>query len=95
MTEEIVPLPRTGLKTALGDLEHRVEAALATGPRAVVLDMGAVERVSSTTVAMLLWARRRCAFQGVEVVLRHPSPHCREAIERTGLLKAVTIELPQ
>lgn len=95
----VLPLvgPRTapaGLTESIDDLERRLEAVLAPGTRALVLDMEAVVRVSSTTVALLLWTRRRCAAHGVRVVLRHPSRRCRDQLARTGLLEVVPIEPP-
>ena len=92
--EMVVSIPHTKVGAALGDLEQRLEVGLGSDPLVVVLDMAAVERVSSATVAMLLWARGRCASQGVEILLRHPSRRCRETLERTGLLSVLMIEPP-
>lgn len=54
--------------------------------------MGAVERVSSTVVAVLLWTRRRCSSQGVELVLRRPSRRLQETLDRTGLSQVLAVE---
>lgn len=95
MAEEIVvALPSSGLEPAIGDLEQLVDVALTCEPDILVLDMRAVERLSSTTVALVLWTRRRCATHGVEVILRQTSRRCREVIERTALLDAVRVEPP-
>lgn len=88
----VMALESAGLMPTLDDLEQRLDAALAGGPRTLVLDMSAVARVSSTTVAALLWARRRCSARGVEVVLRNPSRRCLAAMRRAGLLTAVATE---
>jgi len=72
------------------DFECRLEAALADRPLTLVLDMAEVELLSSTIVAMLLWARRQCAAQGVDIVVGRPSRRCRDALERTGLLRVVS-----
>jgi len=90
--EVVVPLGDAGFGAAFDDLERRLETVLATGPRKLVLDLAAVDRVSSTTVALLLWARRRCASQGVDMVLRDPSPRCRDTLRRTGLLRVMKVE---
>lgn len=85
----IVPVREIALGTDPGEFERGLDAALAARPRALVLEMGAVARVSSTIVAMVLWARRRCVTEGVEIVLRHPSRRCRETLDRAGLRQLV------
>lgn len=88
----VVPLDNLGLTHTLNDLERRLDLALAGGPRTLLLDMSAVVHVSSTTIAALLWTRRRCSSRGVEVVLRNPSRRCLEALRRAGLLDALVVE---
>ena len=90
----IVSLRGGGPGAGFEDFEHRLDAALAARPRALVLDMAAVDRLSSTTIAMLLWARRRCAAHAVEIELDHSSRQCRDALERTGLLRLVSAATP-
>jgi anti-anti-sigma factor len=87
----IVVLSSAGLAEALDDLERRLDVALDVGPRAIVIDMSAIEQVSSTTIAALLWARRRCSSRGVEILLRHPSRRCRDTLERMGLMGMVAV----
>lgn len=86
----IVTLHEGGPGSRFDEFEHRLDTALAARPRALVLDMVAVDRVSSTTIAMLLWARRRCAAHGIEIELGRPSRRCHDALERAGLLDLVS-----
>ena len=86
----IVALHEVGPGSRFEEFEHRLDTALAARPRALVLDMAAVDRVSSTTVAMLLWARRRCAAHGIELELGRPSRRCHDTLERSGLLRLVS-----
>lgn len=87
--EIIVPM-RDDPRAGTAEFARCLDAALATRPRVLVLDMTEVRHVSSTTVAMLLWTRRLCAAHGVGVILGEPSRRCREALHRTGLLEVVT-----
>lgn len=90
-TPDEITLPmRDDGRARSSDFARRLEAALATRPRVLVLDMTEVRQVSSTTVAMLLWTRRLCAAQGVGVIVGQPSRRCRETLDRTGLLQVVT-----
>ncbi|MBZ5740647.1 STAS domain-containing protein [Nocardioides mangrovi] len=90
----VVPLTDDGLTEVLDDLDRRLDVALTGGPRAVVLDLATVTEVSSTTIAALLWARRRCSSRGVAVVVRHPTRRCRDTLERVGLLRVLILEQP-
>ena len=87
--EIILPMRDVDPDGGPGDFARRLDAALARRPRVLVLDMTEIEQVSSTTVAMLLWARRLCAAHGVGVILGQPSRRCRYALDRTGLLRLV------
>jgi anti-anti-sigma factor len=85
-------LTGTSLAHVLDNLERRLAVALEAGPRTLVVDMSAVGRISSTTVAALLWTKRRCSSRGVEVRLRGPSRRCLDALERVGLLGVLAVE---
>ncbi|MDF1605796.1 STAS domain-containing protein [Nocardioides sp. YIM 152315] len=88
----VVRLTNAGLVDVLDDLDRRLDVALSSGPRSLVLDMSVIGQVSSTTIAALLWARRRCSSRGVELLLQHPSRRCRAALERIGLLGIAVVE---
>jgi anti-anti-sigma regulatory factor len=88
----VVQLKNGGLAEVLDDLDVRLNAALDGGPRTLVIDLAAVERVSSTTFAALLWTRRRCVSRGVEVRLGRPSRRCVDALARVGLLGLLPVD---
>jgi anti-anti-sigma regulatory factor len=88
----VLPLRNAGVAQALDELELRLDTALATGPRVVVVDMSAIGQVSSTTIAALLWVKRRCASRGVEVLLRGPSRRNLDTLRRVGLLGVFHLE---
>lgn len=89
---ESAAAPAPGRADSVESLERHLEAALAARPAVLVLDVAAVERPSSTTIAMLLWARRRCAAQGAQIVLRHANQRWRTLLSRTGLREVVPLE---
>ncbi|MFC6043322.1 STAS domain-containing protein [Nocardioides hankookensis] len=83
----VVLVPPGSLESSLAALDRQLDAALGLAPRALVLDMSAIARMSSTTIAQLLWARRRCSLVGIEVLLLNPTRQCREVLERIDLLR--------
>lgn len=91
-TEMVIRLENTGLTHALEDLDRLLDLVLGESPRSLVLDLSAVERVSSTIIAALLWTRRRCASRGVRLALRNPSRHCLDMLTRAGLLGSMRVE---
>jgi anti-anti-sigma regulatory factor len=88
--KRIIPVREIALGMDPDDFERGLDVALAARPRALVLDMGAITRVSSTTVAMVLWARRRCVTEGVDIVLRRLSRRSRKSLDYAGLHELVT-----
>jgi anti-anti-sigma regulatory factor len=88
----VVPLKNAGLADVLDDLDVRLTAALDGGPRTLVIDLAAVDRVSSTMIAALLWTRRRCVSRGIEVRLGRPSRRCIDALARVGLLGLLPVD---
>ena len=65
-------------------LDQHFHAARAERPRAVVLDMTAVEFVDSSALRALLRARQWFAADGVELVLAGVAPPVRRLFEITG-----------
>lgn len=88
----VLLLPDAGLARVLDDLRGPLDTALETGLRSVVVDMSAIGQVSSTTIAALLWIKRRCSARGVQVLLRGPSRRSRDTLRRVGLLALLPLE---
>ena len=76
------------LMRVLDDVERGLDSLLDRGPRTLVVDMSGVARLSSTTIAALLWVRRRCAARGVDVVLHEASTRHLAMLRRIGLRDA-------
>jgi len=85
----VVSLRDDRLREPLADLRWRLDGLLASGPSTLVIDVSEVTRLSSATVAVLLWVKRRCRARGVRVVLRRPSRRNVELLRRMGLVSAL------
>lgn len=70
------------VREAIHDLRWRLDTMLAGGPATLKVDVRGLTRLSSPTIAALLWAKRRCATRGVPLVL---VGHDRALIHRAGL----------
>ena len=80
----------------LQDLTHLrsdVRAHVAQGRERIVVDVAAVGRLSSATVAALLWAKRYCRARGGRIVVRGPSQDSVDMLVRAGLGEVFEIEL--
>lgn len=80
------------LVQGLSDLRWRLPALLAGGAESLVIDLSGVERLSSSSIATLLWVKRACAARRVRVVLSRPSDRTLEVLTRTGLASVLEIE---
>jgi anti-anti-sigma regulatory factor len=76
------------LLDALEELRARLGGLLEPGPSRLVVDLSRVSRLSSTTIATLLWVKRTCGARAVDVVVRRPSRGSVGVLHRTGLLTA-------
>ncbi len=81
----VVPLSDRTVREALHDLRWRTEEMLADGPEAVVVEVSGLTRLSSATVAALLWAKRRCTSRGVRLLLTDPDDALAGQLHRAGL----------
>lgn len=81
----VVPLSDRTVREALHDLRWRLEEILAGGPAAVVVEVAGLTRLSSVTVAALLWANRRCVTRGVRLYLSDPGGRLASQLRCAGL----------
>lgn len=81
----VVPLSDGTVREALHDLRWRLEEILAGGPAAVIVDVAGLTRLSSVTVAALLWANRRCVTRGVRLDLSDPGGRLANQLRAAGL----------
>jgi anti-anti-sigma factor len=81
----VVPFSDATCRRAIHNLRWRLAEMLAGGPEAVVIDLTGLTRFSSTTVAALLWAKRRCGTRGVPLRLQNADPALAGRLRRAGL----------
>ncbi|WP_141781205.1 STAS domain-containing protein [Nocardioides albertanoniae] len=80
-----MPLSDGTGREALHDLRWRIDEMLADSPRAVVVEVSGLTRLSSATIAALLWAKRRCTTRGVGLLLTDPDNALAGQLHRAGL----------
>jgi anti-anti-sigma factor len=78
-------LDDAGLLRGVADLRWRLDELLPLGAQTLLVDIHALTRLSSQTLAALLWAQRRCRLRGGQVRLLGANRRCRELLARTGL----------
>jgi len=88
----VVVLDEAMLATGFLTLRSGVAAVIRGGARALVVDISALERLSSSTVSALLWAQRRCRLGGGSIVLRGASRRILRTLRRTGLGRVFEVE---
>lgn len=81
----VVPFSDETCRRGIHTLRWRLAEMLAGGPEAVVVDLSGLTGFSSTTVAALLWAKRRCGTRGVPLHLRNADPALAGHLRRAGL----------
>ena len=85
----VIMLSDDTLLATLADLRWRLGALLESGPSTLLLDLSGVRRLSSATIAVFLWVRKRCSVRGVHLVVRRPSRRSIDVLRRTGLLSTL------
>jgi anti-anti-sigma factor len=91
-SEAVLELGDADPVDALRELRRRLPPMLDAGPTRLVLDVSRIPQLSSTTVAVILWIKRRCRSRGTVVVLREPSRRSAEMLRRAGLQDALPVE---
>jgi anti-anti-sigma regulatory factor len=84
-----VRLREESLLQGLSDLRWQLVQLLRDGHGAVVIDIGGVDRLSSGTVAALLWVKRSCLARGVDMTVVNASGRNLEVMRRCGLLETL------
>ncbi|WP_404386966.1 lipid asymmetry maintenance protein MlaB [Humibacillus xanthopallidus] len=83
---EVVLDQRTLLRD-LSALRTNLPGILLSGHGTVTVDVAAVERLSSVTVAALLRVKRLCLMHGVEMRVANPSSRNRSVMRRCGMVE--------
>ncbi len=89
----VVALDDDSLLEGLTQLRSGVMTHLVQGNQQLVVDIAGVTRLSSATVAALLWAKRHCRSRGSHVVVRGPSQGSVDMLNRAGLSGVFDIQL--
>lgn len=76
----------------LSDLRSRLSEVLSAGDARLVVDVSGLDRISSSVVAALLWAKRKCLARGVHVVVRGSAGQSLGLLTRTGLAAVLDVE---
>jgi anti-anti-sigma regulatory factor len=88
----VVHLDEANPVEGLTRLRTSLSAHLVDGGRSVVVDITGMPRLSSATVAALLWAKRHCRSRGGTVVVRGASSDSLTMLTRSGLGDVFDIE---
>ncbi len=86
-----VVLADEALVTGLSDLRWHLAPLIAGGTHTVKIDVSRVDRLSSGSIATLLWVKRTCAARQVRVVLISPTTRTLDQLRRTGLANVLEI----
>lgn len=76
----------------LTDLRSRLTEVLSAGDARLVVDVSGLDRISSSVVAALLRAKRKCAARGVDVVVRGSAGQSFGLLTRTGLAAVLDVD---
>ncbi len=88
----VAVLDDAALAQGLADLRGRLTDVLSAGDARLVVDVSGLDRISSSVVAALLRAKRKCAARGVDVVVRGSAGQSLGLLTRTGLADVLDVE---
>lgn len=91
--DTVVALEDASLLEGLANLRSGVRSHLVDGTERIIVDIAGVSRLSSATVAALLWAKRSCRSRGGHVVVRGLSQDSLNMLTRAGLSEVFEIQL--
>ena len=89
----LVRLDDAMVARGLADLRSSAAHVLSNGGSVLVVDLSAVERLTSTVVGALLWVRRLCVARQVRLVLDGLTDQHVAVLRRTGLAAALESDL--
>jgi anti-anti-sigma regulatory factor len=81
----VLELPCSRRDDRIDEVQQRVDTLLEAGPRALVIDMSHGDQLSSSTIAALVWVRRRAAERGVDLILGRADRGAADTLLRSGL----------
>ena len=88
----VVELSDARLREGLAVLRWGLDEILAGGEPILIIDVGGIDRMSSATIAAVLWVKRCCRARQVRVVVRSPSRRSLDVLRSTGLIGVIDVE---
>ncbi len=88
----VVALDDEAVAQGLTELRSSLSHVLSAGDARLVVDVSRLDRISSSVVAALLWAKRKCVARGVDVVVRGSVGQSLGLLTRTGLAAVLDVE---
>jgi anti-anti-sigma regulatory factor len=88
----VVALDDAAVAQGLAELRSRLSEVLGAGDARLVVDVSGLDRISSSVVAALLRAKRKCLVRGVDVVVRGSAGQSLGLLTRTGLSAVLDVE---
>lgn len=90
--DDVVEVSSDAVTGDIADLRWAVHDGIRAGARTVVVDLRAVDSLSSAAIAVLIGAHRRCRARGGKVVLRDANRRTTDLLLRTGLWRVLALE---
>jgi hypothetical protein len=85
----VVFMTEATVRGVVFNLRWRLDEILGTAPSTLVVEASQLRRLSSPTIAALLWANRHCSARGVQFVLRAKGTSASAMLCRAGLDRAL------
>ena len=85
----LVPLEQSTLAHDLLVLRASAAECLMRGEGSITVDVSSLRRLSSETIAALLWTRRKCSGHGIGFTVRGATGHAAQSLTRCGLGEAL------
>ena len=84
-----IPLDESNLAHDLLVLRATAAEWLIRGEGSIAVDVSSLRRLSSETIAALLWTRRKCNGQGIGFTVHGATGNVAQALTRCGLGEAI------
>src|SRR5690606_22586972 len=90
--EAVVTLTEADVAEGTAELRWQLRDLVLSGVRRIVVDVAAIDRLPSTTLAALLSAHRACRARGGGVRIRNPNRATLDLLRHTGLHRVFAVE---
>jgi anti-anti-sigma factor len=73
------------------EFSDRIESSIAAGKPRIILNLRFLRLINSTALGSIVRLQKKLRQHGGDLVISHPSPFCRDVIEKVGLDKLIEI----